>query len=140
VNVNTSIVNHVTEELYPGNPEFTLGEHGVQFFILKQFQDLPKVFFMFLLTFRVDLNVIDEDSYKLVQIRTGARQGEELGLMKALSISSCSCSASSFISYGANLYGARATSVAPGTKSIRNFTCRVDGIPGKSSGKTSGNS
>ncbi|GJR84910.1 hypothetical protein Tco_0155695 [Tanacetum coccineum] len=62
-------VNHVTEELYPGDPEFTLGELGVQFFLLKQFQDLPKVFFMFLLTFGVDQNVIDEDNYKLVQIR-----------------------------------------------------------------------
>ncbi|GJU31888.1 dynamin-related protein 1E-like protein [Tanacetum coccineum] len=26
VNVNTSTVNHVTEKLYPGDPEFTLGE------------------------------------------------------------------------------------------------------------------
>ncbi|GJU03216.1 putative ribonuclease H-like domain-containing protein [Tanacetum coccineum] len=60
---NTSTVNHATEELYPGNPEFTLRELGVQFLLLKQFQDLPKVFFMFLLTF----NVIDEDNYKLVQ-------------------------------------------------------------------------
>ncbi|GKB50253.1 hypothetical protein Tco_0901006 [Tanacetum coccineum] len=42
VNVNTSTVNHVTEELYSGDPEFTLGELGVQFFLLKQFQDLPK--------------------------------------------------------------------------------------------------
>nr|GEW20624.1 reverse transcriptase domain-containing protein [Tanacetum cinerariifolium] len=41
---------------------------------------------------------------------------------------------------GANRYGARATSVAPGTKSIQNSTCRVRGIPGKSSGKTSRNS
>ncbi|GKF35906.1 hypothetical protein Tco_0112664, partial [Tanacetum coccineum] len=71
---------------------------------------------------------------------TGAPQGEELGLMKPLSVSSCSCSASSFISNGANLYGAHATGVAPGTKSIQNSTCWVGGIPGKSSGKTSGNS
>nr|GEV39903.1 hypothetical protein [Tanacetum cinerariifolium] len=41
---------------------------------------------------------------------------------------------------GANRYGACATGVAPGTKSIQNSTCRVGGIPGKSSGKTSGNS
>ncbi|GJR09477.1 reverse transcriptase domain-containing protein [Tanacetum coccineum] len=68
-NVNTLIVNHVTEELYPGDPEFTFGELGVQFFLLKQFQDLPNAFFMFLLTFGVDQNVIDEDNYKLVQIR-----------------------------------------------------------------------
>ncbi|GJT00902.1 hypothetical protein Tco_0822071 [Tanacetum coccineum] len=72
--------------------------------------------------------------------RTGAPQGEELGLIKPLSVSSYSCSASSFISDGANLYGARATGVASGNKSIRNFTCRVGGIPDKSSGKTSGNS
>ncbi|GJR17767.1 hypothetical protein Tco_0966294 [Tanacetum coccineum] len=47
--------------------------------------------------------------------RTGAPQGEELGLMKPLSVSSCSYSASSFILDGANLYGARATGVAPGS-------------------------
>ncbi|GKG37528.1 hypothetical protein Tco_0447701, partial [Tanacetum coccineum] len=41
---------------------------------------------------------------------------------------------------GANLYGARATGAAPGTKSIWNSTCRVGGNPGKSSGKTSGKS
>ncbi|GJY32144.1 hypothetical protein Tco_0415639, partial [Tanacetum coccineum] len=63
--------------------------------------------------------------------RTGAPQGEELGLMKPLSVSSCSCFVSSFILDGANLYGARATGVAPGTKSILNSTCRVGGIPGK---------
>ncbi|GJX20344.1 hypothetical protein Tco_0223021 [Tanacetum coccineum] len=45
--------------------------------------------------------------------RTVAPQGEELGLMKPLSVSSCSCSASSFISDGVNLYGARAIGVAP---------------------------
>ncbi|GKF78390.1 hypothetical protein Tco_0233958 [Tanacetum coccineum] len=43
-------------------------------------------------------------------------------------------------SIGANLYGARATGAAPGTKSIWNSTCRVGGNPGKSSGKTSGKS
>nr|GEV02386.1 ubiquitin hydrolase [Tanacetum cinerariifolium] len=159
----------MTEELYPGDPKFILGELGVQFFIPEQIQDLPKVSFMFLLAFGVDQNVIDEDNYKLVQIRfthlvhkvnehswcisqtkrhdlefivtisspkcslrnvlfsnsqlkdpsffltnrTGAPQGEELGLMKPLSVSSCSGSASSFISDGANLYGARATGAAP---------------------------
>ncbi|GKF24428.1 hypothetical protein Tco_0076750 [Tanacetum coccineum] len=44
--------------------------------------------------------------------KTGAPQGEELGLMKPLFVSSYSCSTSSFISDGANLYGARATGVA----------------------------
>nr|GFB37785.1 hypothetical protein [Tanacetum cinerariifolium] len=46
----------------------------------------------------------------------------------------------SFISDGANRYGARATGAAPGTKSIRNSTCRVGGIPSMSSGKTLRNS
>nr|GEZ81463.1 hypothetical protein [Tanacetum cinerariifolium] len=41
---------------------------------------------------------------------------------------------------GANRYGGRATGAAPGNKSIRNSTFQVGGIPGKSLGKTSGNS
>nr|GFC14776.1 hypothetical protein [Tanacetum cinerariifolium] len=43
----------------------------------------------------------------------GAPQGEELGLMKPLSDSSINCSANSFVSEGANRYGARANGVAP---------------------------
>ncbi|GJZ53761.1 hypothetical protein Tco_0608646 [Tanacetum coccineum] len=42
VNVNYSTVNHVTEELYPGDPEFTLGELAYNSSFSKQFQDLPK--------------------------------------------------------------------------------------------------
>ena len=60
--------------------------------------------------------------------------------MKPLSDSSFNCSDNSFISEGANRYGAFATGAAPGTKSMRNSTCRVGGIPGKSSGNTSENS
>ncbi|KAJ0520284.1 hypothetical protein HanIR_Chr10g0457661 [Helianthus annuus] len=60
--------------------------------------------------------------------------------MNPLSSSSCSCVDSSCISDGANRYGDLATCAAPRTKSIRNSTCRYGGSPGKSSGKTSGNS
>ncbi|GJR18670.1 hypothetical protein Tco_0967197 [Tanacetum coccineum] len=52
----------------------------------------------------------------------GAPQGEELGLMKPLSKSSCSFFDNSFISDGANRYGARATGATPGIKSIWNST------------------
>ncbi|GJW16278.1 hypothetical protein Tco_0020411 [Tanacetum coccineum] len=48
--------------------------------------------------------------------------------------SSCNCSDNSFISDGANLYGAQATGVAPGIKSIWNSTGRARGRLGKSSG------
>ncbi|GJS39553.1 hypothetical protein Tco_0564596 [Tanacetum coccineum] len=133
----SSTVNHVTEELYLGDPEFTLGELGVQFFLLKQFQDLPKVLILGSGSgsslSSCSIPVIDahrKDPSFFFTNRTGAPQGEELGLMKPLSVSSCSCSASSFILDGANLYGARAIGVAPGTKSIRNSTCRVGGYPG----------
>nr|GFC54854.1 hypothetical protein [Tanacetum cinerariifolium] len=55
---------------------------------------------------------------------TGAPHGEELGLINPLSESSCNCVDNSCILAGANRYGARATG----------------GNPGKSSGKTFGNS
>ncbi|GJW12481.1 hypothetical protein Tco_1578308 [Tanacetum coccineum] len=45
--------------------------------------------------------------------------------MKPLSVSSCSCSASSFISDGANLYGARATGVAPAMSDVPGTRSRV---------------
>ncbi|GKG28845.1 hypothetical protein Tco_0416210, partial [Tanacetum coccineum] len=64
-------------------------------------------------------------------------QGEELGLMNPLSESSYRCSDNSFISNGANRYGARATGAAPRIKSILNSTGRARGRPGKSSGNTS---
>nr|GEU73054.1 hypothetical protein [Tanacetum cinerariifolium] len=53
--------------------------------------------------------------------KTGAPQGEELGLINPLS-------------------GARATGTTPGTRSIWNSTGRAGRIPSKSSGKTSGKS
>ncbi|GJS76761.1 hypothetical protein Tco_0726642 [Tanacetum coccineum] len=61
------------------------------------------------------------------------------GLLSAAyeKIDAVSCVDSSCISNGANLYGARATGATPGTKSIWNSTCHVDGSPGKSSRKTS---
>ncbi|GKF73637.1 hypothetical protein Tco_0219969, partial [Tanacetum coccineum] len=72
--------------------------------------------------------------------KTRAPQGEELGLMKPFSKSSCSCSDNSFISDGANRYGARATGATLGIKSIWNSTGRAGGRPNKSSGNTSGKS
>ncbi|GKG50077.1 hypothetical protein Tco_0518851, partial [Tanacetum coccineum] len=42
------------------------------------------------------------------------------------------CSDKSFISDGASRYGAQATGVAPGIKSIWNSTGRAGGRPGKS--------
>nr|GEW41779.1 ribonuclease H-like domain-containing protein [Tanacetum cinerariifolium] len=54
----------------------------------------------------------------------GTPASEELGLIKPFSKSSCNCSDNSFISDGANRYGARATRAAPGFKSIWNSTGR----------------
>ncbi|GKG20152.1 hypothetical protein Tco_0379953, partial [Tanacetum coccineum] len=54
------------------------------------------------------MHILNDLSFFLTN-KTGAPQGEELGLMKPLSESSCSCSDNSFISDGANRYGARAT-------------------------------
>ncbi|KAJ0547374.1 hypothetical protein HanIR_Chr08g0371501 [Helianthus annuus] len=70
--------------------------------------------------------------------RIGAPHGDELGLMKPLVSKSSSCVLNSFISVGANLYGALATGAAPGMMSILNSTCLSGGKPGSSSGKTSG--
>nr|GFA06228.1 hypothetical protein [Tanacetum cinerariifolium] len=83
--------------------------------------------------------ILNEPSFFLTN-KTGAPQGEELGLMKPLSESSCSCSDNSIISDGAKRYGARATGAAPGIKSIWNSTSRASGRPGKLSGNTSGKS
>ncbi|GJT50135.1 hypothetical protein Tco_0976292, partial [Tanacetum coccineum] len=57
--------------------------------------------------------------------------------MKPLSEISCSCSDNSFISDGANPYGARAPGVAPRIKSIWNSTGQAGGRPGESSRNTS---
>ncbi|GKD59299.1 hypothetical protein Tco_1296808 [Tanacetum coccineum] len=70
----------------------------------------------------------------------GAPQGEVLGRIKPQSANSYRWLDSSCISEGANLQGARATGAAPGIKSIRNSTWRIGGRPGRSSGKTYGNS
>ncbi|KAI3740182.1 hypothetical protein L2E82_30604 [Cichorium intybus] len=72
--------------------------------------------------------------------KTGAPQGEKLGLMNPLLSSSFSWLDNSCISAGANRYGAFATGVAPGIKSILNSTCHAGGTPGRSSGNTSGKS
>ncbi|MFS7897881.1 hypothetical protein Hanom_Chr00s013561g01750971 [Helianthus anomalus] len=70
--------------------------------------------------------------------RTGAPQGDELGLIKPFANSSSNWVLNSFISVGANLYGALAIGAAPGIMSILNSTCLSGGKPGSSSGKTSG--
>ncbi|GKF67005.1 hypothetical protein Tco_0193522 [Tanacetum coccineum] len=85
------------------------------------------------------MHIWNDPSFFLTN-KTGAPQGEELGLIKPLLDSSCSCSENSFISEGANQYGARATGAAPGIKSIWNSTCRVGGRPDNSLGNTSGKS
>ncbi|GKE59967.1 hypothetical protein Tco_1510334 [Tanacetum coccineum] len=51
-----------------------------------------------------------------------------------------SCPDHSCISEGASRYGDFATGVTPGTRSMRNSTCRYGGNPDKSSGNTSSNS
>ncbi|GKF89856.1 hypothetical protein Tco_0263819 [Tanacetum coccineum] len=85
------------------------------------------------------MHIRNDPSFILMN-KTGASHGEELGLMKPLLESSCSCSDNSFISDGANRYGARATGVVPGIKSIWNSTGRARGRPSKSSRNTSGKS
>ncbi|GJR21118.1 hypothetical protein Tco_0969645 [Tanacetum coccineum] len=72
------------------------------------------------------MHILNDPSFFLTN-KTGAPQGEELGLMNPLSESSCNCSDNSFILDGANRYGARATGAAPGTKSIWNSTGRAGG-------------
>ncbi|GKE75297.1 hypothetical protein Tco_1537338 [Tanacetum coccineum] len=85
------------------------------------------------------MHILNDPSFFLTN-KTRAPQGKELGLMKPLSESSCSYSDNSFISDGANRYGAQATGAAPGIKSIWNSTGQAGGRPGKSSGNTSGKS
>ncbi|GJT14957.1 hypothetical protein Tco_0873663 [Tanacetum coccineum] len=75
--------------------------------------------------------VIDEDNYELIQVRLAHSVHELLSLLLR---------SNSFISDGANRYGARATGAAPGIKSIWNSTGRAGGRPGKSSGNTLGKS
>ncbi|GKF85725.1 hypothetical protein Tco_0253552, partial [Tanacetum coccineum] len=85
------------------------------------------------------MHILNDPSFFLTN-KTRAPQGEELGLMKPLLERSCSCSDNSFISDGANRYGARATGATLGIKSIWKSTGRAGGRPGKSSGNTSGKS
>nr|GEU63074.1 reverse transcriptase domain-containing protein [Tanacetum cinerariifolium] len=54
------------------------------------------------------MHILNDPSFFLTN-KTGAPQGEELGLINPLSKSYCSCSDNSFISDEANRYGARAT-------------------------------
>ncbi|KAJ0575668.1 hypothetical protein HanIR_Chr05g0215391 [Helianthus annuus] len=72
--------------------------------------------------------------------KTGAPQGETLGLIKPSSNNSCNCSLSSLSSRGAMRYGALEIGSAPGIRSIVNSTSRSGGSPGSSSRNTSGNS
>jgi hypothetical protein len=69
------------------------------------------------------MHILNDPSFFLTN-KTGAPQGEKLGLMNPLLRSSCNSLEKSFISDGANRYGALATGAAPGTRSIRNSTCR----------------
>nr|GEZ78422.1 hypothetical protein [Tanacetum cinerariifolium] len=82
------------------------------------------------------MHILNDPSFFLTN-NTGAPQGEELGLMKPLSESSCNCSDNSFILDGANRYGARATGPDPRIRSIWNSTGRARGRPEKSSRNTS---
>nr|GEY27068.1 hypothetical protein [Tanacetum cinerariifolium] len=85
------------------------------------------------------MHILNEPSFFLTN-KTGAPQGEELGLIKPLSESSCSCSDNSFISNEAKRYGAWAIGATPRIRSIGNSTGRAGGRPGKFSGNTLGNS
>src|SRR4051812_21387199 len=70
--------------------------------------------------------------------KTGAPQDEELGWINPFYNCSPSCFLSSFSSSTDILYGLLAIGPEPGTKSIRNSTSLSGGIPGNSSGNTSG--
>src|SRR5262249_37601905 len=72
--------------------------------------------------------------------KTGAPQGEVLGLMNPWSSNSCNCSFSSLSSAGAILYGGKEIGVVPATMSIQNSISLSGGSPGNSSGKMSRNS
>src|SRR3954468_7100674 len=76
----------------------------------------------------------------LLTKRHGAPQGEVLGRMSPSSSSFTSCFFNSINSSGHILYGCREIGCVPGSSSITNSIARIGGIPGNSSGKTSGNS
>src|SRR5215216_1272504 len=70
--------------------------------------------------------------------KTGAPQDEELGWIKPFCNYSPRCFLSSFNSSTDILYGLFVVGPDPGSKSIRNSTSLSGGIPGNSSGNTSG--
>ena len=71
---------------------------------------------------------------------TSASHGDELGLMKPLSVSSCNYFFNSLNSAEDKWYGALEMGVAPRTRSMPNSTSRWGGKSENSSGKTSTNS
>src|ERR1041385_6960979 len=70
----------------------------------------------------------------------GQPHGDELGRMKPFANKASSCILSSANSRGAILYGRLEIGAVPGARSIMNSTHLSGGIPGSSSGKTSGKS
>src|SRR4051812_21699260 len=72
--------------------------------------------------------------------RTGHPHGDELGRMKPFSKKASSWILSSANSCGAILYGRLEIGVVPGIRSTMNSIDLLGGIPGSSSGKTSGKS
>nr|BAD26440.1 unknown protein [Oryza sativa Japonica Group] len=70
---------------------------------------------------------------------TGAPQGDELGRTNPFSCNSLICFLSSSNSLTGIRYGLLDMGVVPGIRSIVNSMSRSSGIPGKSSGNTSGN-
>src|ERR1041384_8352872 len=75
-----------------------------------------------------------------VKNRTGQPHGDELGRMKPFANETSSWALSSANSCGAILYGRLEIGAVPGIRSTMNFTALSGGIPGSSSGKTSGKS
>ncbi|MFS7950496.1 hypothetical protein Hanom_Chr07g00583961 [Helianthus anomalus] len=81
------------------------------------------------------MHIRNDPSFFLMK-RTGAPQGEVLGRINPFSSNSWSWLDNSLISDGASRYGALATGLAPGIRSIRKSISRLGGNPGRSSGKT----
>ncbi|KAJ0548769.1 hypothetical protein HanIR_Chr08g0387521 [Helianthus annuus] len=50
-------------------PEVTFQKFGVQLLCSKEFQNKPQVMFVFLLTLRIDQDVVDEYNNELIQVR-----------------------------------------------------------------------
>src|SRR3954466_12326594 len=71
--------------------------------------------------------------------RTGKPHGDELGRMKTFANKASSWILSSDNSRGAILYGRLEIGAVPGIRSTMNSTHLSGGMPGSSSGKTSGN-